>query len=219
MTEQNKWISDEINQSILQNFHEAINQHIGRLYNSQRAQQVDQAIHLAQANFEKQHASWVKDEPSKFHLQFMSLILAGYRTLSEFMTREDALALVKTAVIEPNRKDMLEGVKYALDYAPDPMVVIVDASREREEFFFGKTFIFERNQDDQQAYILHVKQCFYHQFAMTNDAPELMQILCEWDWLWANAIEPVRHNFSFELPTTLGYGGDMCRFCFRRLTK
>jgi len=64
-----------------------------------------------------------------------------------------------------------------------------------------------------------VKRCFYHQYAQENSAPELMQILCEWDWLWANAIEPARHGFSFELPTTLGYGGDMCRFCFRRLTK
>jgi hypothetical protein len=219
MTEQDKWVSEEANQSILQGIHDVIEQQMARLYGSQRAQEIDRAIRKAQTDLEQQHTDWIDDVPSQFHLRFMALLLAGYRTLVELMPKEEALAILSSAAIEPNRAAIQEGVKSALDYAPDPMMVLIDASRQREEYFFGRTFTFERHQDDQQAYILHVKRCFYHQFALANDAPELMQILCEWDWIWAKAIEPARHGFSFELPTTLGHGGDMCRFCFRRLTR
>ena len=219
MTEQSKWVSDDINQALLQGILDFITRHIARLHSSQRAQEVSQTICAMQAELEHQYASWLQDRPSKFHLRFMSLLLASYRTLSELMPQEEALTLVKTAVIEPGRQALTEGVKSALDYASDPMAMLVDASKQREEFFFGNTFSFERYQDDEQAYILHVKRCFFHQFALANDAPELMQVLCEWDWIWADAIEPARHGFTFELPTTLGYGGDKCQFCFRRRAK
>jgi hypothetical protein len=219
MAEQNKWVSAEANQSILQGIHDYVEQQMARLIGPQRAQEIDRAIRQTQATIEQQHASWIDDEPSRFHLHFMALLLASYRTLVELMPKEEAVALLTRAAIEPSRTAIQEGVKAALDYAPDPMMVLVDASKQREEYFFGKTFTFERHQDDQQSYILHVKRCFYHQFALANNALELMQILCEWDWIWAKAIEPARHGFSFELPTTLGYGSDMCRFCFRRLTR
>ncbi len=219
MTEQNEWVSEEANQSILQGIYDFIEQQLTLRYGPQRAEEIDRTIREAQATIEQQHADWIDDEPSRFHLRFMAVLLAGYRTLTELMSKEEALALLTKAAIEPNRVAIGEGVKAALDHAPDPMLVLVDASKQREEYFFGKTFTFERHQDDQQAYILHVKRCFYHQFAVANGAPELMQVLCEWDWIWAKAIEPTKHGFSFELPTTLGYGADMCRFCFRRLTR
>lgn len=219
MLEQNKWVSDDINQRLCQGFHDTIQQAIARRYDIQRAQEVDRKILRLQSQIEEQHVRWIDDEPSKFHLTSMALLLSGYRTLLELMSKEESLALLAAAFTEPNRQEIRDGVKYALDESSDAMRVMVDASKQREEFFFGRTFTFERHQDDDQAYILHVKRCFYHQFTLANDVPELMQILCEADWVWAGAIEPAKHGFSFELPTTLGYGADMCRFCFRRLTK
>ncbi len=219
MTEQNEWVSEDANQSILQGIHDFIEQQLTQRHGSQRAEEINRAIRKDWTTIEQQHADWIDDEPSRLHLRFMALLLAGYRTLTELMPKEEVLALLTKAAIEPNRAAIGEGVKAALDHAPDPMLVLVDASKQREEYFFGKTFTFERHQDDLQGYILHVKRCFYQQFAVANGVPELMQILCEWDWIWAEAIEPARHGFSFELPTTLGYGGDMCRFCFRRLTR
>ena len=219
MLEQNKWVSDDINQRLCQGFHYTIQQAIAQRYGSQRAQDAGRKILSLQSQIEKEYASWVDDEPSKFHLTSIALLLAGYRTLLEWMSKEDSLALLTFAMTEPNRQEIRDGVRYALDGSSDPMKVMVEASKQREEFFFGHTFTFERHQDDDQAYILHVKRCFYHQFALANEVPELMQILCEVDWVWAGAIDPTKHGFSFELPTTLGYGEDMCRFCFRRLTK
>jgi hypothetical protein len=216
MTEQSKWVSEDTNQAVLQGIYDIISQHMTSLHSPERAQELKQTIQEKQVEIEKQYANWIDDEPSRFHLRLMSLLLASYRVLQNVLPKDDTLALLKKAVIEPNRQVIQEGVRYALDYAPDPMSVLINASKEREENFFGRTFTFEPVQDDDKAYLLHVKQCFYHRFSVENGAPELMQILCEWDWIWADAIEPQKHGFSFELPTTLGYGGDVCRFYLRR---
>ncbi len=216
MAEQNKWTSEETNRAILQGIGDFISRHITSIDNADRAQELSHAIQTKQAEIERGHAAWLEDEPSKFHLRLMGLLLASYRVLSERMPRDEALALLKKALIEPNRPAIREGVRAALDQAPDPMAVLVAASKEREELFFGRTFTFERKQENEQAYLLHVKQCFYHRFCVANGTPELMQVLCEWDWTWADAIDPQKHGFWFELPTTLGYGDDVCRFCFRR---
>ncbi len=216
MTEQSKWVSEDTNQAILQGIRDLINQHLTSLQSAERAQELDQTIQEKQAEIERQYTNWIDDEPSRFHLRLMSLLLASYRILQNVLPKDEALALLKKALIEPNHQAIQEGVRYALDYAPDPMSVLINASKEREEKFFGRTFSFEPIQDDDQAYLLHVKQCFYHRFAVANGVPELMQILCEWDWIWAETIEPEKHGFWFEFPTTLGYGGDVCRFYFRR---
>ena len=219
MKEQSKWVSEDINQSILMGVRGVINQHMTAFKNADHARELDRKIQVEQAALEKQYASWVVDDPSKFHLRFMCLLLAGYHVLQSVLPKEDALALLKKAAIEPSREDILQGVRYALDYATDPMTVLTDASKEREEEFFGQTFTFERIQDDNNAYLLHVRGCFYHKFAVENQAPELMQILCAWDWSWADAIQPEKDGFKFELPTTLGFGDDVCRFYFRRNTR
>lgn len=219
MEEQSQWVSNYSNQSLLQGIHTAIRQHVTQHYGSQIADEIEQTIQTTQTQLEQHHASWVIDEASTFHLRLMSLLLASYRALSDIMAEGEALLLLKDATIEPSRKAIRESTKRALDDASNPMAVLVDVSKQLESDFFGQSFTFERYQDDQQAYILHVKRCFYHEFTVANKVPELMQILCESDWVWASAIEPAQHGFSFELPTTLGYGGDMCRFCFRQLTK
>jgi hypothetical protein len=216
MKEQSKWVSEDINQSILRGVRDTINQYMTVFKNAGYTKELDKKIQAEQTALEKQYGSWVVDEPSKFHLRFMSLLLASYRVLQSVLSKDDTLILLKKAAIEPSRQSILQGVRYALDYAPNPMTVLTDASKEREEEFFGRTFAFERIQDDNKAYLLHVNGCFYHKFSVENNAPELMQILCAWDWSWADAIQPEKDGFKFELPTTLGLGGDVCRFYFRR---
>lgn len=219
MSEQSKWVSDDLNQDIIREFYSTMERAITQRYDAQRAQDVVNKIRDAQAQFESQHAHWIDDEQSKYHLQSMASLLASYRILLELMPKDECLALLTSAAFEPHRRQIQTSVRDTLDASADPFLEMVAASKQREEFFFGHTFTFERFQDDQQAYILHVRRCFYHQFALANGALDLMKVLCEADWVWADAIEPARHGFSFEMPTTLGYGADMCRFCFRRLTK
>ena len=78
-------------------------------------------------------------------------------------------------------------------------------------------FTFERVQDDDQAYKLHVNECFFHRFFSENGAPELTKLGCDINANWIDAIDPAKHAARFERPSMLGYGDDKCRFYFYRL--
>jgi hypothetical protein len=176
-----------------------------------------QDIRAQRTDIETQHASWVEDDTSRFHLRLVALVLASYRTLVTVLPPNDTLALVRLALIEPGRPWVRRGTAAALDHAPDPLALMVEVSKEREASFYGSGFAFERERDDGQAYLLNVHRCFYHNFFTANGIPELTSIFCDWDTnTWAEAIDPTRHGFGFECPSTLALGGDMCRFQFRR---
>jgi len=178
---------------------------------------LSRTILAEQEALEDRHAEWVVDDASRFHLRLTALILAAYRALLASMTGEAVLALLRSALIEPARPWVRGGTAMLLDNAPDPMAAIVKVSKEREETFYGPTFTFARERDDAGAYLLNIEVCFYHRFFTANGAPELTPVMCDWDTnTWAEAIVPQRHGFRFERPTTLGYGGDKCRFHFRR---
>ncbi len=177
---------------------------------------LERTVRDGQAEVEERYAGWVEDEQSRFHLRFAALALAGYRALLDFAPRGEALGLIREALISPSRPWVLEGTRQALDHAPDPYAVLTSISKDKEASFCGRTFAFERPQDDEHAYLLNTTRCFWHRFAEANGATELMPVFCDFDTNWMEAVDPERHGFRFERPTTLGYGGDTCRFWFIR---
>jgi hypothetical protein len=56
-----------------------------------------------------------------------------------------------------------------LDHAPDPFTALVEASKEREETYFGPSFDFERPIDDQDTYVLNIKRCLFHETLVAAD--------------------------------------------------
>lgn len=189
--------------------------HLGERF-ADRALELEETIRDHQAEIEDRHASWVEDEQSRFHLRFGALVLAGYRALLETLPKGEALALLREAVVGPSRPWMLGGTEAALDHGPDPFVLMTGISKEKEAGYYGRTFAWEHLQDDEHAYLPSVTGCFWHRLALANDAPEIMPTICDFDTNWMDAVEPERHGFRVERPTTLGYGGDRCRFWFIR---
>ena len=216
MNKHSEWVSKESNQLILSSLKNTVLEYLAGKNEPGDPELISQAFHTEYNRLLSENRNWVEDEQSEFHLHFMALLLAGYKEILKVSTQEEALAVLKKAAIDSVKDDIQQGVRYALDYANDPMRVLVEASKEREEMFFGRTFTFARICDDEERYHLHVQKCFYHRFAVYHSVTELMNILCEWDWIWAGAIDPERHGFRFSLPTTLGYGNDVCRFYFER---
>jgi len=135
------------------------------------------------------------------------------------LPREELLALLHEAFINPMRGYVQKASAQALDHALDPFRTIVAISQEREKSAFGVGFTFERERDDNQAYLLNVRNCFYHNFFAANGAAELTPIFCDFDANWITAIDPARHGFRFVRPTTIGYGGTICPFHFYRIER
>lgn len=204
---------EESYRAIEQGFFQVIDERVAR---HTPIEELNRGIQTRQAEIEAQHATWVEDEQSRFHLRFAALVLAGYRALLEVLPRDETLSLLRDALIEPSRPWVLGGTKQALDHASDLFTLLTQISKEKEASFYGRTFAFERRQDDKYAYLPDIKRCFWHVFFVANGAPELMPTFCKWDTNWMDAIDPDQHGFRFERPTTLGYGGDACRFWFIR---
>lgn len=207
---------EEGNRAVEQGFLRVVQEHLEAVNEPEHAAIRVRAVMSGWTDLQTLHAHWVVDEPSRYHLRLTALVLAAYRVLRVDRSRDDALAIVREAFITPLRRMVREGTAAALDHAPDPFAQIADISKERERSFYGQAFVFERPQDDAHVYQLDITGCFYHRFFGANGAPEIVPIFCDWDTNWMEAVVPTQHGVRTERPTTLGYGGDRCRFQFFR---
>lgn len=190
-----------------------------RLADPVQAPVLRQRIQAQWVTLEEAHQDWVIDAPAKSNLKMTTAVLAAYRVLQDLFPRKALLTLLRETFLGPFREAIRRGTAQMLDAAPDPFLALVEVSKTKEVHAFGAGFTFEHERDDQGAYLLNVTRCFYHNFFVANEAPELTPIFCDFDAPWIEAIDPARHGFRFERSTTLGYGGRMCPFHFSRTAK
>jgi hypothetical protein len=173
-------------------------------------------IDALRAELEAAAGPWIVDDAARHHLRLTTLVLASHRTLTGHLPEAAVLDLLDAAFNEPLAGAVREGTARALDSSVDPYLAMVELTRSREEQFFGRGFTFDRPRDDDAAYFSDVRRCLYHDYLGAHGARELTPIFCRFDASWIGAIDPARHGFSFERATTLGHGGALCPFHFRR---
>lgn len=164
------------------------------------------------------HQHRIIDPPSRSNLAMTLAVLAADQELAPHHDRADRLRLLETAFVEPLSGYIRSGTAAALDAADDPFALMVQISRDRERDSFGAGFDFAHPADDAGHYVAEVHRCYFHEVLVANDAPHLTPVLCAWDANWIEAIDPDRHGFAFDRPTTIGTGGASCPFAFRRLS-
>ncbi|WP_406675334.1 L-2-amino-thiazoline-4-carboxylic acid hydrolase [Nonomuraea sp. N2-4H] len=174
------------------------------------------AMRARQDELEAANAHLIVDEPARHNLRMTLALVAAYEVLSPRLGREEAIAAVRAAFIEPLGDSLKEGTRAMLDGAQDAFQAMVELSKSREEHAFGKGFVFARPVDDGERYHVEVRRCFYHDVLLANGAPELTPVMCAFDANWIEAIAPDRHGFRFERRTTIGTGGTHCPFHFVR---
>ena len=163
----------------------------------------------------QQYANWATDQPSTHNLRYACAVLAAFEALSPHLAPDHTLTILREA-FGASGAAVREKTRAALDKSPDAFRDLVAVSKAREVVQFGPQFIFERERDDDQAYLLNVRKCFWHDFFGAIGHPELTTVLCAFDRNWFEAIDPERHGVRFERTTTLGEGGDHCPFHFFR---
>lgn len=162
------------------------------------------------------HEGQLVDEQSWMNLKMVLALLAAYQDLKESHPDEILLPRLREAFVEPLRPFVARATASTLDEADDAFSAMVAITREREETFFGQSFLFEHPVDDENQYIAEVRRCQYHDVLVAHDAAQLTPILCAFDASWIDVIDPSRHGFTFERPSTIGTGGKTCPFTFRR---
>jgi hypothetical protein len=158
----------------------------------------------------------IVDEPARHTLRMTLALVASYEALRPRLGRDEAVAAIKAAFIQPFAPAVREATRAMLDAAPDPYQAMVALCKSRERDAFGAGFTFRHPADDDQRYHLDVHRCFYHDVLTANAAAELTPVLCAFDQAWIEAIDPGRHGFGFQRATTIGLGGTYCPFHFSR---
>jgi hypothetical protein len=174
------------------------------------------AVEKRARRLELEHAARTTDEASFYNLRYACSVLAVYEALTVHLTPAESVVLLRDAFVRSG-EPVREKTTAALDRSTDAFRELVDVSKKREALQFGSSFQFERERDDDQAYLLNVRKCFWHQFFIAVDHPQLTPVLCEFDRNWFEAISPERHGVRFERKTTLGFGGSHCPFHFFRV--
>ncbi|MBV9948254.1 MAG: L-2-amino-thiazoline-4-carboxylic acid hydrolase [Myxococcales bacterium] len=165
----------------------------------------------------QRHAHEQPPSTSPEVLAYTALLIAMYRALAA-AARSPHEALEWVRETQNATTDFLRrNVRAALDAADDALALMRDASKEKEETWFGAAFRFERVVDDANAYHLEVLACEFVRLAAAEGVPELGPLFCEWDVAWIDAIDPKRHRLAFVRPTTIAGGCDRCRFYFDRV--
>lgn len=153
-----------------------------------------------------------------YNLEFTAFLIGAYRVLQRRIAPERAREMIE-ATLRLGFAWLTDKNRAGLDGAEDPFVMLTEASRDREQSFFGTNFSFERPRDDSSAYHLDITRCWYVEVCIAEGERTLAPVFCSFDRAWFEAVDPARDGFVFRRPTTIADGDDRCRFYFDRVAK
>ena len=160
----------------------------------------------------------IVDIAARTHLRMTTLVLASYRVLLPYIKDDESIInILEDTFKSVGQRWIKLYTRLMLQFSRDPFHTMIEASKKRIENNYGKTFKFEYSGDGQNYFVITTKKCFYYDFFVSNDIPELTRVFCSGDKNWFEEIRPEKHGFQFERPTTLGYGGSECPFQFKRV--
>jgi hypothetical protein len=179
---------------------------------------VYQELERQAAQLAEENKSMIVDRAAKTHLGMTTLVLASYRVLLPYIKDSESVINILEDVFAGVGQPWIKlYTRFILRFSRDPFRTMIEKSKKRIKNNYGKTFTFEYSGDEQNCFIITTIKCFYHDFFVSNDTPELTRVFCFGDRNWFEEIKPDKHGFHFERPTTLGYGGSECPFKFIRV--
>lgn len=144
-----------------------------------------------------------KNQLDKGNISFAVLIVSVFEAfLASGFPKEKAIEMTDNCVNLPVRETIRLGTKMMLDHSEKPFEAIVEASKIREQEYFGESFDFERVIDSPFGYVLEVKKCLFHLVFNALGKSELLFIACKMDLGWINGIDEEKHFVKFSRPTT-----------------
>ena len=85
-------------------------------------------------------------------------------------------------------------------------------TKQRGASAFGPSFDI-RYAETEDGFVSEVHTCGYRAFLLRHDAVMLLDLFCEWDRIWIDALPD---KVRFHRPPTQAHGGATCRFEFKR---
>lgn len=177
---------------------------------------VRQEIQRQSGLLQVSYASWVIDNQSKSHLMQSSLILSAYQVLSPLLND-------KAQVLEIVGNTLMSGLEEQVEAYLERRFGISQAAPEEAyeksvnfktlgERIFGRTFVYEREIQDETQRINVIRKCFFNDFYHVNYAHELLSKVCAVDEVWMAELNKPKYGVKAFRTTLLSKGEDGCRF-------
>ena len=156
----------------------------------------------------------IENELDEGNVQFAVLVVALYEAFVKIGKEEkEAFKYVCFAINEPIAPFMEQNTEAFLTASERPFKAIVEISKAREAYYFGKSFGFERLIDNNYGYVLQIKKCLFHEVLKALEYTFLQRIICQVDCGWIKGIKTDLHNLHFARPTTFATG-NTCQMWF-----
>ena len=156
----------------------------------------------------------IENELDEGNVQFAVLVVALYEAFVKIGKEEkEAFKYVCLAINEPIAPFMEQNTEAFLTASEHPFKAMVEISKAREAFYFGKSFGFERLIDNDYGYVLQIKKCLFHEVLKALEHTFLQRIICQVDCGWIKGIKTELHNLHFARPITFATG-NTCQMWF-----
>jgi hypothetical protein len=166
----------------------------------------------------EENDAMIVDRAARTHLGMTTLVLASYRILLPYIKDSElVINILEDTFTGVGQRWIKLYTRLILWFSRDPFHTMIEVSKKMIRNNYGKTFTFEYSGDGKNYFVITTIKCFYYDFFVLNDTPELTRVFCNGDRNWFEEIKPHKHGFQFERPTTLGYGGSECPFKFTRV--
>ncbi len=184
---------------------------------------IQRSIHKDALNLAKHAESLAVDAQGKEHLEFAASILASVHKLQGLLGGcEAARQFVGDALVSSFKLRAAEYVVRRLgvnlDSPQTALPTIAANFIPRGDVLFGKGFRYACERSSPSEFCARIDSCLFDAFFRTMNAPEMTQLLCRLDIVWADALELNCPSIRFDRPTTLAQGDDTCRFLFREVS-
>ena len=168
-----------------------------------------------------ENAAFGVDAPGHRWLMLCAVLLAAYRRLMPVVGNSaTAVSLLQASMTTPFRAGIQAFIRdrfgISQDAPREAFDRIAETFQERGEQRFGRAFTFVPLVTDARHSFTNITRCLFNDVFRANGAPELTQVCCAMDLVWADELSRPRYGVRFERSTTLAAGDDACRFRFFR---
>jgi hypothetical protein len=168
-----------------------------------------------------ENAAFGVDAAGRRWLMLCAVLLAAYRRLSPVVGNSaTAVSLLQTSMTTPFRAGLQAFIRdrfgISQDAPHEAFDRIAETFQNRGEQRFGRAFTFVPVVTDARHSFANITTCLFNDFFRANAVPELTQVCCAMDLVWADELALPRYGVRFERSTTLAGGDDACRFRFFR---
>jgi hypothetical protein len=191
-------------------FHYLTECHFKEKYGDEISKELMEKYREAFEDFYSKNLSLMPTNLAKRHGINSIFVLAFDKTLSDKQLTFDDLKERILSIYRTMLTNLLEQQKEQLAASENPWKAFVEMTRKGNESLYDNEFFsLEMIEDSDSCFGFDLHRCIYFEIFNKNDRPDLGPILCEYDWLLAEAVE---QWITFERLEAIALEGKKCTF-------